>query len=51
MDQTLSALGGILLKALPTFFLMLLLFGYLQKLFFRWGMFLGGSHFNTYRSV
>jgi len=34
MDQTLSALGGILLKALPTFFLMLLLFAYLQKVFF-----------------
>jgi len=35
MDQTLSALGGILLQALPTFFLVLLLYAYLRKAFFR----------------
>ena len=34
MDQTLSALGEILLKALPTFFLVLLLYVYLRLTFF-----------------
>jgi F-type H+-transporting ATPase subunit b len=34
MDQTLSALGGILLKALPTFFLVMVLYLYLRKTFF-----------------
>jgi len=34
MDQTLSALGDILLKALPTFFLVILLYIYLRRLFF-----------------
>lgn len=34
MDQTLSALGDILLKALPTFFLVLFLYFYLRKMFF-----------------
>jgi len=34
MDQTLSALGDILLKALPTFALVLLLYVYLSKVFF-----------------
>src|SRR5437867_2581178 len=35
MDQTLSALGDILLKALPTFFLVILLYVYLRKVFFK----------------
>ena len=34
MDQTLSALGDILLKALPTFFLVVFLYVYLRKVFF-----------------
>lgn len=34
MDQTLSALGDILLKALPTFFLVLFLYVYLRQMFF-----------------
>lgn len=34
MDQTLSALGDILLKALPTFFLVIFLYLYLRKTFF-----------------
>ncbi len=35
MEQTLSALGGILLKALPTFFLVIVLYVYLRLIFFR----------------
>jgi hypothetical protein len=35
MDATLHALGEILLKALPTFFLVTLLFVYLKIMFFR----------------
>jgi F-type H+-transporting ATPase subunit b len=35
MDATLNALGGILLKALPTFFLVLLLHFYLKRMFFQ----------------
>ncbi len=35
MEQTLSALGGILLKALPTFFLVIFLYVYLRLVFFR----------------
>jgi F-type H+-transporting ATPase subunit b len=35
MDATLQALGEILLKALPTFFLVLLLHLYLKSVFFR----------------
>ena len=34
MDKTLSALGDILLKALPTFFLVVFLYFYLRKVFF-----------------
>ena len=34
MDQTLAALGELLLKALPTFFLVLLLYFYLSKIYF-----------------
>ena len=34
MEQTLAALGDILLKALPTFFLVILLYAYLRKVFF-----------------
>src|SRR5258706_6809281 len=34
MDSTLNALGGILLRALPTFFLILLLHFYLKRVFF-----------------
>jgi len=35
MDQTLRALGEILLKAVPTFVLVLLLYVYLSRMFFR----------------
>ena len=35
MDATLRALGEILLKAVPTFFLVLLLYAYLTRMFFR----------------
>ena len=35
MDKTLSALGDILLKALPTFFLVIVLYFYLRKIFFQ----------------
>jgi len=35
MDDTLRALGEILLKAVPTFFLVLLLYAYLTRVFFR----------------
>jgi F-type H+-transporting ATPase subunit b len=35
MDQILQALGGILIKALPTFFLVILLHFYLKFMFFR----------------
>lgn len=35
MDETLQALGGILLRALPTFFLVVLLHFYLKYVFFR----------------
>lgn len=35
MDQTLKALGGILLNALPTLFLVLLLHLYLKRVFFQ----------------
>jgi F-type H+-transporting ATPase subunit b len=35
MDKTLIALGGILLKGLPTFFLVLFLYFYLSRMFFR----------------
>jgi F-type H+-transporting ATPase subunit b len=35
MDSTLHALGGILLRALPTFFLVVLLHFYLKYVFFR----------------
>jgi F-type H+-transporting ATPase subunit b len=35
MEETLRALGGILLKALPTFFLVILLHFYLKYTFFR----------------
>jgi len=35
MDKTLSALGDILLKALPTFFLVIFLYVYLRKIFFQ----------------
>jgi F-type H+-transporting ATPase subunit b len=35
MDQTLKALGGILLNALPTLFLVLFLHFYLKRVFFR----------------
>ena len=35
MDQTLSALGDILLKALPTFSLVIFLYVYLRKMFFQ----------------
>jgi F-type H+-transporting ATPase subunit b len=35
MDATLRALGEILLKAVPTFFLVLLLYAYLTRVFFR----------------
>ncbi len=34
MEQTLSALGDILLKALPTFFLVVFLYIYLRRVFF-----------------
>ena len=34
MESTLNALGGILLRALPTFFLILLLHFYLKRVFF-----------------
>ena len=34
MDSTLNALGGILLRALPTFFLVLFLHFYLKRIFF-----------------
>jgi F0F1-type ATP synthase membrane subunit b/b' len=34
MEQTLHALGEILLKAVPTFVLVLLLYGYLSRMFF-----------------
>ena len=34
MDSTLNALGGILLRALPTFFLVLFLHFYLKRVFF-----------------
>jgi F-type H+-transporting ATPase subunit b len=35
MDATLRALGEILLKAVPTFFLVLVLYAYLTRMFFR----------------
>jgi len=35
MDQTLKALGDILLQALPTFFLVIALYVYLSRVFFR----------------
>ncbi|MDX2151444.1 MAG: ATP synthase F0 subunit B [Bryobacteraceae bacterium] len=35
MDQTLQALGGIVLSALPTLFIVLLLYVYLKFMFFR----------------
>jgi F-type H+-transporting ATPase subunit b len=35
MEQTLHALGGILLKAVPTFVLVLVLYAYLTRMFFR----------------
>jgi F-type H+-transporting ATPase subunit b len=35
MDQTLKALGDILLQALPTFFLVIALYVYLNRVFFR----------------
>lgn len=35
MDATLNALGGILLRALPTFFLVLVLHFYVKKMFFQ----------------
>ncbi|MFB3778640.1 MAG: hypothetical protein ACE141_13565 [Bryobacteraceae bacterium] len=35
MDAILTALGGLLLRALPTFFLLLLLHFYLKRVFFR----------------
>ena len=35
MDETLRALGGILLKAIPTFFLVVLLHFYLKFIFFK----------------
>jgi len=35
MDQTLRALGEILLKAVPTFVLVLVLYAYLTRMFFR----------------
>ena len=35
MDKTLSALGDILLQALPTFFLVVFLYIYLRRMFFR----------------
>jgi F-type H+-transporting ATPase subunit b len=35
MDETLRALGGILLKAVPTFLLVVLLHFYLKKMFFQ----------------
>ena len=35
MDSTLHALGGILLRATPTFFLVFLLCFYLKKVFFK----------------
>ncbi len=35
MEQTLHALGEILLKAVPTFVLVLLLYAYLARMFFR----------------
>lgn len=35
MDETLRALGGILLKAIPTFVLVLVLYFYLARMFFR----------------
>ncbi len=35
MEQTLHALGEILLKAVPTFVLVLLLYTYLSRMFFR----------------
>ena len=35
MDATLRALGEILLKAVPTFFLVLVLYAYLTRVFFR----------------
>jgi F-type H+-transporting ATPase subunit b len=35
MDAILNALGGLLLKALPTFFLVLLLHFYLKLVFYR----------------
>jgi F-type H+-transporting ATPase subunit b len=35
MDAILSGLGGLLLRALPTFFLLLLLHFYLKRVFFR----------------
>jgi len=34
MDQTLNALGQLLVQALPTFFIVLLLFVYLRQVFF-----------------
>lgn len=35
MEQTIQALGGILLNAVPTFFLVLFLYFYLNRVFFR----------------
>jgi F-type H+-transporting ATPase subunit b len=35
MEETLRELGGILLKAIPTFFLVLVLYVYLARMFFR----------------
>jgi len=35
MDAILTALGGLLLRAMPTFFLLLLLHFYLKRMFFR----------------
>lgn len=35
MEETLRELGGILLKAVPTFFLVLVLYLYLARMFFR----------------
>jgi len=35
MDKTLSALGDILLKGLPTFFLVVFLYFYMSRLFFK----------------
>ncbi len=35
MEKTLAALGDILLKALPTFFLVIFLYAYLRRMFFQ----------------